>query len=225
MSACRLLTLAAPLFEMTRELISPETTSGYEVVHGQVVAAMSRFSQTALTEGATAPILSLCHYALIAWIDETLMTHSWTGQAAWIQAPLQVEFFSEHLAGEGFFKRLTQCMVTIEVHREVLPLYAMCLFLGFKGIYRTRSENEFQELLARVQQLVMLTPSPIPSTQARDLDKTTHWFDTLRSFSPKKCLVISLVSALSLYLITCCVMEYSVRQQLNHLPTTLEAAK
>ncbi len=46
-------------------------------------------------------------YALVALIDEMAMQKTWLGRYDWQQKPLQMVYFQDNCAGEGFFERLT----------------------------------------------------------------------------------------------------------------------
>jgi type VI secretion system protein ImpK len=55
----------------------------------------------------------------------------------WMSRPLQLLFFNETLAGEGFFQRLQE--VRRDQRRiDVLRVYYQCLLFGFQGKYSMR---------------------------------------------------------------------------------------
>lgn len=89
-------------------------------------------------------------YALIAFADEVASNLAESIRDYWQENLLQMEFFDENTAGEGFFDRLEK----VRRHRDrpdVLLGYYFCLILGFKGKYRVRGADA--ELLELVDSL------------------------------------------------------------------------
>ncbi|OOG23476.1 hypothetical protein B1C78_11115 [Thioalkalivibrio denitrificans] len=85
-------------------------------------------------------------YALTAFVDEAVLSSDWPGRKAWMDKPLQIEFFGDHLAGERFFERVASLRQNAERHLDVLELYYVCLQLGFEGIYRIRGVEQLMAL-------------------------------------------------------------------------------
>ena len=73
-------------------------------------------------------------YALVALLDEILAVVPWDGKGEWFARPLQVLYFNENTAGEGFFHRAAA--LTQQPHRaHVLQVYFLSLAFGFQGRY------------------------------------------------------------------------------------------
>jgi type VI secretion system protein ImpK len=90
-------------------------------------------------------------YALVALIDETVLGKSEQYRQFWMSNPLQLHYFSENVAGDGFFNRLSA--LRKDAHRtEVLRVYYLCLLFGFQGRFRIRGgELELLTLIDAVQ--------------------------------------------------------------------------
>lgn len=73
-------------------------------------------------------------FAVIAWIDESVMCSSWEGAAAWSRYPLQREYFHTTRAGTEFFNRL-QNLSNDDEGNAVREVFCLCLSMGFKGRY------------------------------------------------------------------------------------------
>ena len=87
-------------------------------------------------------------YALAAYVDELVMTSEWQYRNQWMFNSLQLQFFNEHSAGDGFFLRLSILMHDCKQHIECLDVYFACLQLGFKGKYRVEGLEKLQALQA-----------------------------------------------------------------------------
>lgn len=77
-------------------------------------------------------------YPIVALIDEQIFRSPWPGRQHWLARPLQLVFFNENTAGEGFFMRLERLQMQPE-RRHVLEIYFLCLALGFQGKYAVRN--------------------------------------------------------------------------------------
>lgn len=88
-------------------------------------------------------------YALVALIDEVVLGRPEEYRQFWM--PLQLHYFNENVAGDGFFARLNT--VRKDPHRhEVLQVYYLCMLFGFQGRYRIRGgELELMTLIDTVQ--------------------------------------------------------------------------
>ncbi|MFO0672254.1 MAG: type IVB secretion system protein IcmH/DotU [Polyangiaceae bacterium] len=88
-------------------------------------------------------------YAIVALIDEQIFRSPWPGRQHWLARPLQLVFFNENTAGEGFFARLERLQMQPE-RRHVLEIYFLCLSLGFQGKYAVRNGDGLLSLTEHV---------------------------------------------------------------------------
>jgi type VI secretion system protein ImpK len=73
-------------------------------------------------------------YAVVALVDETVMSSTWPGAEQWRREPLQVHYYDNLLAGEKFFVRLDELRSGAD--DELLEVYFLCLCAGFQGRFR-----------------------------------------------------------------------------------------
>ena len=75
--------------------------------------------------------------AIVAFLDESILTSNNPVFSSWHSMPLQEEMFGHHVAGETFFDNLEKLMSRPDSHdvADVLEVYALCLLLGYKGRY------------------------------------------------------------------------------------------
>ena len=79
-------------------------------------------------------------YALAAFADEVIYHSNWPGRTQWLNNPLQLQFFQENTAGDGFFERLD----SLHAQRgrdHVTQVYFLCLALGFQGKFRLGAQD------------------------------------------------------------------------------------
>jgi type VI secretion system protein ImpK len=73
-------------------------------------------------------------YAVVALVDETVMSSTWPGAEQWRREPLQLHYYDNLLAGEQFFVRLDELRSGAD--DELLEVYFLCLCAGFQGRFR-----------------------------------------------------------------------------------------
>ena len=91
-------------------------------------------------------------YAVVALADELALHKGGAIRDFWMQRPLQLHYFNENLAGEGFFHRLNAVM-SDPSRVDVLRVYYVCLLFGFQGQYAIRGgELELDTIIRRVKE-------------------------------------------------------------------------
>ncbi len=81
-------------------------------------------------------------YALVALLDETVMTIPGECRNFWVTNPIQLELFGDNLAGETFYKKLKKLLNEPEKAKDILEIYYLCLCLGFEGKYKLGNSSE-----------------------------------------------------------------------------------
>lgn len=102
-------------------------------------------------------------YAVVAFADELAQRKPGAISDYWHPRPLQLHYFGENLAGDGFFDRLNR-ILTDPKRTEALAVYHMTLQFGFEGRYAIRGgELELDLVRRRVREGLgrLLTPEPV----------------------------------------------------------------
>ena len=93
------------------------------------------------------------------WRTEIVLSRSDALREAWPGQSLQLSYFQDNAAGEGFFTRLESVRHDPR-RREVLQVYYLALLLGFQGRYQVRGGGPTLTLVEELQ---------------RDLDRGTRF--------------------------------------------------
>lgn len=95
-------------------------------------------------------------YALVAFVDESVLNSAQPMFHDWPRRPLQDELFGGHVGGEAFFQYLHQLMTRdpSEDVADVLEVYLLCLLLGFQGRYSATNRDELGLWTSRVREQV-----------------------------------------------------------------------
>lgn len=105
--------------ELSRELLQ-------RLADGDAVAGLERSWQ-------------LAKYALVAWIDEMLVNHAWSGSKWWSNNVLEARLFQSRLCSVRFFALAKEAASLSE--RDALEVFHQCVVLGFRGMYGTTGET------------------------------------------------------------------------------------
>ena len=110
-------------------------------------------------------------YALVALIDETVLSVPGICRDYWFTRPLQLDLFGDNIAGEEFYNKLQKMLLEIERKKDVLEIYYICLSLGFEGRYKLYNAEErvsiMEELGRKVRRTKMRSSSGISPHGAR----------------------------------------------------------
>lgn len=124
---------------------SPDLPAPAEMKH-RIGALLDQMAEKGAQAGLTRDDIQDARYALVAFIDEQIFQSSWSGKQEWMLEPLQLVYFNENTAGEGFFTRLHDLESRPE-RAHVLQLYYLCLSLGFQGIYAVKKADALDSLM------------------------------------------------------------------------------
>lgn len=108
-----------------------------EVVYQRMRAMVDSTMRRAADKGFSQQDVGDVGYAIVALIDEMALTLSDEMRQYWLPRLLQLHYFNENTAGEGFFHRL-QVLTRDPARGEVLRVYYLCLLFGFQGQYQVR---------------------------------------------------------------------------------------
>jgi type VI secretion system protein ImpK len=118
---------------------------------------LSEAEQRADAAGAPFEDVRDATFAVIAFLDEAILSSDWPQKDTWLARPMQLERFERYDAGEFFFDRLRSILE--QPHRaEVLEVYYLCMTLGFKGQYQIHGQNELRQLIDRSHAVLMKAP-------------------------------------------------------------------
>ena len=95
-------------------------------------------------------------FAVVAFLDESILNSRNPIFADWPRKPLQEEMFGHHIAGEVFFQNLDQMLGRDDsgTLADVLEVYYLCLLLGFAGRYVAGNRGELKVMMDRTAEKI-----------------------------------------------------------------------
>ncbi len=152
-----------------------QTVSDAQFFRRQFIEALRLAQEEARVRGYTDEESRYGRFAVVAFLDETVLKLGSAVFADWARKPLQEELFGVHVAGEIFFQNLEHLMRDADSHHlaDVLEVYLLCLSLGYTGKFSISGGHELgalkQFVFARIGRIrgeaADLSPSWRPSSQ------------------------------------------------------------
>jgi type VI secretion system protein ImpK len=81
-------------------------------------------------------------YAIVALMDETVLSVPGACRDYWISRPMQLDYFGDNIAGQEVYEKLQKLLLQPENKKDVLEVYYLCLALGFEGKYKISNPEE-----------------------------------------------------------------------------------
>ena len=154
----RLAEIFAACFTLILQLRSAQDFGDPEVLRRRIKDLLDRAGQEALRAGIPSEDLREARFAIVAFIDETILASDWHRRDVWMARPLQLELYDRFDAGEEFFVRLEQLREQPALRAEALEVYYLCMALGFKGKYQLHGQEQLRILIEDTYSLLSRTP-------------------------------------------------------------------
>jgi type VI secretion system protein ImpK len=143
-----------------------EAPNDAEAFRAQVLRLISSANQEARRIGYGEQDVGYALYAVVAFLDETVLTMGHPAFRSWQGKPLQEEIFGVNVGGDIFFQYLEALMAREDspVLSDVLEVFQLCMLLGFRGRYGGANSEILQTWMARVRDRITRirgTPPPL----------------------------------------------------------------
>jgi type VI secretion system protein ImpK len=142
--------VCAPALLLGVRLRWQENSGDQEAMRRRMQEMLDRIEDRLRDAGLAQSDVADVAFALVAFLDESIICSEWEHRSEWRSSPLQFDRFGRDDAGEEFFTRLTALRAERSVRADVLQIYFLCLTLGFKGKYALQSDHEWKSLRAQV---------------------------------------------------------------------------
>ena len=124
-----------------------------DVFRNQVLNAIKTAEQNARTRGYPDEDVRLGSFAMVAFLDESILNLRKPVFNDWVRKPLQEELFGRHVAGEVFFENLQEILGRRDSPEvaDLLEVYYLCLLLGYLGRYSITSKGDLRALMGQTE--------------------------------------------------------------------------
>lgn len=139
--------LSAETLMLILQLRSTNEYGNAATLKSRVADLFDKFEREGRTAGIDNEKVRLAKFALVAFLDETIISSSWTQKDEWLAEPMQIKLFDTFNAGEEFFEHLHQLRQRSSGNADILEVYYLCLALGFKGKYQLQSPENLRRVI------------------------------------------------------------------------------
>jgi len=174
-----LITFAGPVFDLILRLKSGIVAPSNDL-RPKVAAMLTDFEKRAERYRFNPKIISVSKFALAAFVDETMLTNNFPMRDQWEKYALQLEYFGEQLAGNKFFEKLDAMLGQIDMTKDAVEVYYVCMLLGFKGRYAVYEQEKLLEIMQRTANALVKVGKIAP------VELSPHWLVTDQPEPPKK---------------------------------------
>ena len=158
------------LTSIVRLKANRQTVSDAQYFRQQFIEALRMANDEARARRYTDEEIRDARFAVVAFLDETVLNLKSRAFSDWARKPLQEELFGVHMGGEVFFQNLERLMRQPDSPHlaDVLEVYLLCLTLGYAGRYSISGRGE----LTSLEQSIF---SRIRRVQGRPPELSPHW--------------------------------------------------
>lgn len=135
-----------------------------ETFRAQIRNALKSAEQDALRRGYSQEDVRVATFAVVAFLDESILNSQNPIFADWPRKPLQEELFGVHVAGEIFFRNVERLLSRqdSEPLADLLELYQLCLLLGFRGRYSITGAAEIRSISSQMEEKIRRIRGAVP---------------------------------------------------------------
>jgi type VI secretion system protein ImpK len=140
------------LTAITRFRSNRQAVTDAGVFRNQMKAAISAAESVATASGYPAEETRLATFAVVAFLDESILNSNNPIFADWPRMPLQEELFGGHTAGEIFFQCVERLLARSDSPHlaDVLEIFDLCLLLGYRGRYSLSGQEGLRTVLEAI---------------------------------------------------------------------------
>ncbi len=122
----------------------------------QMKRALQTAEQDAISRGYNQEDVRRVIFAVVAFLDESVLGSRNPVFSDWPRLPLQAELYGHQLAGEIVFQELQKLLSrsdSLEI-ADVLEVFYLCLLLGFQGRYAAGGRGDLQSIMTAIREKI-----------------------------------------------------------------------
>jgi len=213
----------ADAMSLATQLASARDLPAPDVLQRRISGLFEQMARRCRDYGISDDDVLEARYAIAAFMDEQIFRSPWPGRQQWMSQPLQLVYFNENTAGEGFFTRV-QYLQQQPGRAHVLQIYYLCMALGFQGKFAVRGGEGLAALADHVGAQVVRS---LPGSEA--ISPHGEPRDPIRNFVRREMPIVALsiaffVLALILFLVFKVVLASSASEAATQMTKPTPAA-
>jgi len=127
-----------------------------ETFRRRMMAALQEVEREANTAGYASGEVRDAEFAVVAFLDETILSSREPKAEEWRKRPLNIELFGQAIAGDVFFDKLADIERRGDSPQlaDLLEVYLLCLLLGFEGRFAPPLRGQAYRIIDRLRRRV-----------------------------------------------------------------------
>jgi len=177
----KLVEIFSDAFMLILQLRASQEYGDPEMLRQRILHMLEKAEHQARMRNINPEDIQIAKFALVAFIDETIITSDWSQKQMWLANPLQLQLYNRFDAGEEFFQKLEEMRSRFKINIQVLEVIYLCLVLGFKGKYAIMEQEKLKFLIDELlqdltefmdQSVKILSPNGKRKEEIRQVIKT-----------------------------------------------------
>lgn len=155
-------TLQESLTAVVRLRAERQPVTDATAFRAQMTQLLAQAEKEALALGFNTQDARLALFAVVAFLDESVLNARIPALSDWSRRPMQDELFGGHMGGEWFFQHIDQLLARPDSPElaELLEVHQLCLLLGFRGKYGTADNGQLHATTSRLNERLMRMRGP-----------------------------------------------------------------
>lgn len=192
----------------------------------QMLQLLQTADQEARNAGYQQEDIRLAAFAIVGFLDESILNLQLPVFSDWARKPLQEELFGGHVAGEIFFQSLQRLMERPDspATADVLEVFVLCILLGYRGRYGAGGQAELKALLENATLKIRrirgassaLSPAWMPPAGQVNMNVADPWV---------KRMAIAAIASAALVLILFGVYKIALNSGINEISAIAASAR
>jgi len=155
-----------------------------DILRERILKLLDEIEREARMHGYTMDDIQNVKFALVAFLDESIIASDWSHRELWISNPLQLQLYNRFDAGEEFYNRLNKMLDEIQLNTDVLEVYYLCLTLGFKGKFGSVAQENQRVIIDDIYQELKLSYYNKPTGLSPDGGRKEAVSEVIKSSVP-----------------------------------------
>jgi type VI secretion system protein ImpK len=133
-----------------------QTVTDTTALRRSMKSALNSAETEALRKGYSDTDARLASFAVVSFLDEFVENAKIQGAGNWSHQSFQVEIFGEPTADETFFQCIDKVIARGDsaLEADVLEVFALCLLLGYEGIYRNGRRQMLPPIITKITEKI-----------------------------------------------------------------------
>lgn len=138
---------------VSRVRFNRQTLSNGEAFREQLRQALRLAAQEGAQHGYSQDEVKLGAFAVVTFIDESVLASNNAVSSTWSRLPMQEEIFGHNVGGEAFFESVQQLLARRDSEQtaDILEVFYLCLLLGYRGRYGIGSSGELRAIMENIR--------------------------------------------------------------------------